>query len=134
MERPRGTKARLGQSAGSRRVSIENWSENIIVTVLQDDPGFTDDINALFDQLQTNSEADVVLDFTAVNYVNSSNLAKLLKLRKQLISNRRKLVLSGIGTNVWGLFLVTGLDKVFDFADSVATGLASVQLDDENAQ
>ena len=109
-------------------MSIENWSENIIVVELQDDPAFSDDLNALIDQVAERNEFDVVLNLAGVNYVNSSNIAKLLKLRKRIINNKRRLVLCGIDTNVWGLFLVTGLDKVFDFAESVATGLASVQL------
>ena len=112
-------------------MSIENWSENIIVAELQDDPAFTDDLNALIEQLE--HQTDVVLNLAGVNYVNSSNIAKLLKLRKRLISNRRKLVLCGIGNTVWGLFLVTGLDKVFEFADSVAMGLATVQIGAEQA-
>ncbi len=107
---------------------IENWSENILVAELQDDPGFSDDISALFEQVERAKDPAVVLDFSGVNYINSSNIAKLLKLRKKLIGDRRRLVLSGINTNVWGLFLVTGLDKVFEFADSVATALASLQL------
>jgi anti-anti-sigma factor len=109
-------------------VSIENWSDNILKVELQDDPAFSDDLTALFDQLDERSEIDVVLNFAGINYLNSSNIAKLLKLRKKLISNKRRLVLCGIMTNVWGLFLVTGLDNVFEFADDVANGLATVQL------
>lgn len=115
-------------------MSIENWSESIVVADLQDDPAFTDDVVALTDQLESQSDCDVVLNFSGVNYLNSSNIAKLLKLRKRVISNQRKLVLCSIGTNVWGLFLVTGLDKVFEFADTVAMALASVQLDAESAR
>ena len=112
-------------------MSIENWSENIVVVELQEDPAFADDLNSVIEQTAERNDVDVVLDFAAVNYVNSSNIAKLLKLRKRLINNKRRLVLCGIDTNVWGLFLVTGLDKVFDFADNVAMGLASVQLEPE---
>ena len=109
-------------------VSIENWSDSIVVVDLQDDPGLTDDLTGLFDQLDKKSDVDVVLDFAGVSYLNSSNIAKLLKVRKKLISDKRRLVLCGIDTNVWGLFLVTGLDKVFEFTDSVSTALATVQL------
>ena len=109
-------------------MSIESWSDNILVVELQDDPALTDDVSALLDQLDIKTDADVVLNFSGVNYVNSSNIAKLLKLRKKVLINRRRLVLCEISTNVWGLFLVTGLDKVFDFAETVATGLAAVQL------
>jgi len=116
---------------GGEVVSIERWSDNILVVELQDDPPFTDDLTSLLDQVESNSEVDVVLNLASVNYLNSSNIAKLLKLRKHLLSGDRRLMLCGINTNVWGLFLVTGLDKVFEFADNVATGLASVQLTDQ---
>lgn len=109
-------------------MSIEDWSENIVVVEVADDPAFSDEIGALFEKLDGRSDVDVVVNLSGVNYLNSSNIAKLLKLRKKLHGNKRKLVLCGINTNVWGLFLVTGLDKVFEFADDLANGLAAVQL------
>ena len=112
-------------------MSVENWSEDILVVELQDDPAFSDDVKAVIDQVDGLKEVNVVLNLAGVNYINSSNIAKLLKLRKKLHARKRRLVLCGIDTNVWGVFLVTGLDKVFDFADNVAMGLASVQLEPE---
>jgi stage II sporulation protein AA (anti-sigma F factor antagonist) len=109
-------------------VAIESWSDNILVVELQDDPAFTDDLNALTEEVSARTDVDVVLNFANVNYLNSSNIAKLLKLRKKIVGNKRRLVLCEINTTVWGLVLVTGLDKVFEFADNVATGLASVQI------
>ena len=109
-------------------MSIENWSEKILVVDLQSDPAFTDDLAVLIDQTAERADRDVVLNFSGVGYVNSSNIAKLLKLRKQLISNKRRLVLCAIDMNVWGIFMVTGLDKVFEFADNVATALAGIQI------
>jgi len=110
-------------------MSVENWSESLILVEPQDDPVFTDDLTAVLDQLQENPQQDVVLNFSGVNYLNSSNIAKLLRLRKLAISNERQLRLCGVNTHVWGLLLVTGLDKVFTFYDDVAMGLASVQID-----
>jgi len=108
---------------------IKNWSEDILLAELQDDPNFSDDVNALLDQLDSKPEQNVVLDFSSVSFLNSSNIAKLLKLRKTVtINNQRKLKLCGINTHVWGVFLVTGLDNVFEYADDVASGLASIQL------
>lgn len=109
-------------------MSIESWSDSVLKVELQDDPAFSDDLNAVMDQLESSPAQDVVVSFAGVNYLNSSNIARLLKLRKKVISNHRRLILCGIDTSVWGLFLVTGLDKVFDFADNVANALASVQL------
>ena len=108
---------------------FEQWSESVILAELADDPQFTDDLTAIIEQCTDNTRLDVLLNFTNVGYLNSSNIAKLLKLRKLVqVNNRRRLKLCGISTHVWGVFLVTGLDKIFDFADDVATGLAGLQM------
>ena len=108
-------------------MSIENWSDNITVVELQEDPAFTDDIAALVEQLNGKAR-HVVLDFAGIHYINSSNLAALLKLRKELNGQHKRLILCGIDTKVWGLFMVTGLDKVFEFQDNVALSLAGLQI------
>jgi len=110
---------------------IENWSENVLLVELGDDPQFTDDMTALLETVEERADVDVVLSFQAITFLNSSNIAKLLKLRKLLVINRRrKLKLCSISTHVWGVFLVTGLDKIFEVHDDIATGLASLQLTD----
>ena len=112
-------------------MSIQKWSDNVSVVEMQDDPVMTDDLTTLTDSVTENTEVDVVLDFSNVNYVNSSNIARLLKLRKTIIlNNHRKMQLCGINSHVWGVFLITGLDKLFDFADNVSVGLAAIQLAD----
>lgn len=108
---------------------LQEWSENIVLAELHDDPAFTDDVTALQEHVERKTDVDVVINFADVNYVNSSNLAKLLRLRKQVtITNQRKMVFCAVNTHVWGLFLTTGLTKTFDFADNVTLGLAGVQL------
>jgi anti-anti-sigma factor len=111
-------------------MSVEQWSETVAMADLSDDPQYTDDLNAVLEQCTSNPQMDVLLNFSEVRYLNSSNIAKLLKLRKLVsISNERRLVLCGISREVWGVFLVTGLDRIFDVTEDVATGLATVQLD-----
>ena len=108
---------------------VQNWSDEILLADLQNDPAFSDDINALIDQVEAHPDRDVALDFSSISFLNSSNVAKLLKLRKIVqINNKRKLKLCAISTHIWGVFLVTGLDKIFDFADDVATGLTGLQM------
>jgi anti-anti-sigma factor len=106
---------------------IERWSDKIAVVHLADDPQFSDELGALEQAIQ-HGKLDVVVDFAAVHFVNSSNIARLLRLRKQMIQHDCRLILCGISTQVWGTFLITGLDKVFDFSDNVPTGLATLQM------
>ena len=112
-------------------MSIQNWSENILVAELQDDPVFTDDLVALSEQVQNSPKLNAVLDMSNVTYLNSSNIARLIDLREQMVvKNKSNLVLCGVGTHVWGIMLVSELHKVFAFADDVAMGLAAVQIND----
>ena len=106
---------------------VEKWSDTVSVVHLADDPQFTEDLLTIEESASV-GKSDVVLDCAAVHYVNSSNIARLLKLRKQMNSSERRLVLCSMSTEVWGTFLVTGLDKVFEFSDNVPTALATLQM------
>ena len=109
---------------------IEKWSEEISIARLANDPQFSDELQTLSEQAE-GAPTDVVLDLAAVKFMNSSHIARLLKLRKQMVAGGRKLVLCAVDSQLWGTFLVTGLDKVFDFADTVPTALASLKIAEE---
>jgi anti-anti-sigma factor len=108
-------------------MAMEKWSEDVYLVRLAEDPQLTDDLTGLESAIE-GKKFSAVLDFTGVKFINSSNLAKLLKLRKQILADGGRLVLCGLGDQVWGALLVTGLDKLFILADDVATALASVQM------
>ena len=108
-------------------MGIQQWSDEICVVDLTDDPQFSEEMNSLLEQLEKRP-SDVVLSFSAVGFINSSNVAKLLRLRKNMISLDRQLVLCDVNTQVWGVFQVTGLDKIFEFTKDVSIALATVQL------
>ena len=112
-------------------MTIQNWSDNVLLVELADDPQFTDDLTALLETIESRDDLDVVLNFQNVSFLNSSNIAKVLKMRKiQVVNHKRKLKICAVNTHVWGVFLVTGLDKIFDVYDDVASGLASLQLNE----
>ena len=110
-----------------------DWSETIVVADLQDEPGFSEELTALNSELERRDERlDVVLNLGDVSYVNSSNIAQLLRLRKAVTESEGRLRLAAVHDTVWSVMMLTGLDKVFDFAPDKATAIASLQLDPEN--
>jgi len=109
-------------------MAIQKWSENITVVELGDDPLFSDELVSLLDRIEA-GPSDVVLNLAAVSFINSSNVAKLLRLRKMMITSGRRLLLCGANTQVWGIFLVTGLDKIFEFTNDISTALTTLQMD-----
>jgi len=135
------------------------WSDNITVAKLADEPTLSDELAILIDQIRSVGGASprtkveaaepapaapkdsrspkavphVVLDFAQVSYINSSNIAQLLRLSKGLTQHNRSMRLCSVSDEVWSVMLVTGLDKVFRFAPDTLTALASLQIEDEQA-
>jgi ABC-type transporter Mla MlaB component len=114
------------------------WSEGILLAELGDEPELSEELSALFERIKAGAggggggaggrASHLVLNFTAVSYLNSSHIAALLRLRKRLIEQRRQLVLCALNEEVLSVFLLTGLDKVFQFEQNTMTALARVQL------
>lgn len=105
----------------------EDWSENVYLVHMADDPAFSDEMESLGRQ----SAADprhVVLDMAAVSFLNSSNLSQLLCLREALSGTGLRIILAALRPEVWSTFLVSGLNKIFATAQSVPLALAEVQL------
>ena len=106
---------------------IQNWSDKIIMADLADDPELTDDLVALAERLEQEPK-DTLINFAAVRFLNSSNISRLLKLRKIILDSNKRLCLCGIVIQVWGVFLLTGLDSLFDVVEDTSTALASLQI------
>ena len=109
---------------------IHDWSDEILIAELNDEPAFSEDIEALIRQLEqpVGSKQDVIVNMKSVSYVNSTNIAQILKLRKTVLSSNRRLRICAVCDQVWSVVLITGLDKILEFTDDVSTSLASLQL------
>ena len=109
---------------------IEEWSEEITIATIGDEPAFSEDMGNLLQRIgeREDSTPDVILDLSSVSYLNSSNIAQMLRLRKRLNTGGRNMRICSVDDQVWGVLMITGLDKIFDFTDDVSTALASLQL------
>jgi len=109
-----------------------DWSENIILANLSDEPALSEELNNIADRVAATDEAQmphVVLDFSRVTYINSSNVSQLLRLRKLLDKAGHELRLCGVTDDVWSVLIVTGLDRLFRFEPDTLTALAGLQID-----
>ena len=113
-------------------MSIQQWSDEILLVDLTGEPAFSEEMMALQDKLDKLHAADrshVVLDLSRVRTLNSTNLAQLLRVRKVLSEHGHKLRICSVQDTVWTVFLVTGLDKIFQFRPDVPSALAGLQLE-----
>jgi len=109
-------------------VGIQNWSENIILVNLAQEPDMSEELRTVCEIISEGRNCDVAVDFSGVDIITSSSIAKLLRLRKLLISNKSQLILCGLKSQTKNIFLVTGLDGVFEFVNDKFIALASLQM------
>ncbi len=129
------------------QMGIDEWSPTILRVDLAAGPAFAEDLSELIERLQTRpphpphsphpphptyAPPSVVLDLSRVSYLVSSNLTQLLTLRKLAKEFQFKLLIAGVPTTLWSVFLTTGLDRLFEFAPDSATALAKITLASES--
>jgi anti-anti-sigma factor len=110
---------------------LQEWSESTLIAELSDEPLFSEEFEALLVRLEASGAdvPDVIVNLLGVSSLNSSNLAQLLRLRKVLLAHDRRLRICSVDESIWSVFMMTGLDKLFEFTDDVATSLASLQIE-----
>ncbi len=108
-----------------------DWSEHIMIANLADEPALSDELELICERICKGADTpNAVLDFHEVSYINSSNIAQLLKLRNDIEGAGRQMILCGVQDDVMSVLVVTGLNAVFQFAPDTLTAIASVQIED----
>ncbi len=113
-----------------------DWSDQIIVCELGDEPALSEELGAAYDRLGSGPgqvKKHVVLNFSGVSYVSSSHLAQTLRLRKKCADISRMLILCSLNDQVWSVFTLTGLDRVFRVTQDPLTALATLQLESDQS-
>jgi anti-anti-sigma factor len=109
-------------------MGIQEWSEDVMLVNLSKEPHLSEDLKAVLAIISKRKDCDVVVDFTEVDIITSSSLSSLLRLRKALTANSRRLTFCGVKPATRNIFTLTGLDGVFEFADDQFVALATLQL------
>lgn len=83
-----------------------------------------DDLDAL---MSKTTEDRVILDFAPVEFMASSALGKLVQFQKKSKQYNAKVKLSGISPQIYEVFKITKLHKVFDIEKDEATARKAFQ-------
>ena len=72
----------------------------------------------LFAVLEKSEERNILLDFRAVQFMSSSVLGVLIRFSKRCKEFKARLKLCGISPEIFQVFKITALDKVFEIHKS----------------
>ena len=79
----------------------------------------------LFRLIEEDRRKNILLNFSSVEFLSSAALGKLITLDKKVKAHSGKLKLSNIRPEIYEVFAITKLNKLFDIKDDEADGLAA---------
>jgi anti-sigma B factor antagonist len=110
-------------------VHVETKDETLVLKILDERIREEGQIQRLYDDivaaLEKSTETQVVLDFASVQFMSSSMLGKLVMLHKKCQDFKAKLKLSAIAPEIFEVFKITKMNRLFDFQPDVATARKS---------
>lgn len=74
--------------------------------------------NQLFGLVEEDGRQKIVLDFANVEYLSSAALGKLITLDKKVKSAKGKLRLCSVRPDIYEVFAITKLNKLFDMYEN----------------
>jgi len=84
------------------------------------------ELKKIFDKLISQKTPKIVIELSKVTYVDSSGLATLVGILKNMRSYGGKMRLSGLTPKVKSLFEITKLDKLFEIMASEEEAIAGL--------
>lgn len=114
-------------STGTRRLDLEEVGD-VTVAKFTDkkilDEGNIQIIgNQLFALIEEDGRKKIVLDFSNVEYLSSAALGKLITMDKKVKAAKGKLRLCNIRADIYEVFAITKLNKLFDMKDNLEAAL-----------
>ena len=114
-------------STGTRRLDLEEIGDVTVAKFVDKkilDEGNIQIIgNQLFALLEEDGRQKIVLDFSNVEYLSSAALGKLITMDKKVKAAKGKLRLCNIRPDIYEVFAITKLNKLFDMKDNLEAAL-----------
>jgi anti-anti-sigma factor len=115
--------------AAYRRLQVNEVGEVCVVRFR--DQKIIEDINIqewgqeLFQLVDTDNRQKLLLNFSAVDFLSSAALGKLITLDKKVKARSGMLKLCNIRPEIYEVFAITKLNRLFDIKDDESDALAS---------
>ena len=115
--------------AAHRRLEVSEVGEVTVVRFVDrkilDESNIQELGTELFQLVEEEHRNRLVLNFFNVEFLSSAALGKLITLDKKVKAHGGRLKLSNIRPEIYEVFAITKLNKLFDIKDDVADALAA---------
>ena len=115
-------------------MGIQNLSEDVILVELpSDNQKIAKEFKAVNETISKKCLCNIIIDFTRVEIITSSNISNLLILRNLLEDSGHQLILSNVDTMTKCIFVVAGLNETFNFVEDNTAALEAIKKTDSPA-
>jgi anti-sigma B factor antagonist len=113
--------------AGRRRLQVADMDGVAVVQFVDkkilDESNIQEMGQELFQLVEEEKRDKILLNFSSVEFLSSAALGKLITLDKKVKAHGGKLKLTNIRPEIYEVFAITKLNKLFDIQDDEATAL-----------
>jgi anti-anti-sigma regulatory factor len=108
-------------------MGIKNLSKDaLLVELPSKSPKIAAQLKAVNATVSKNGSCDVIIDFSRVEIINSANISNLLILHNMLQNSDHRLIFCNVATVTKCIFVVAGLNDIFEFVDDRSKAMATV--------
>ena len=109
-------------------MAIQELTDNtILIELPSQNTKIAEELKAVNKTISEASACNIIIDFSRVEILASSNISNLLIMRSLLHDLGHKLILCNVSTMTKCIFVVAGLSEIFNFADNTTSALAELQ-------
>ena len=98
-------------------------ADDLYVVTLPAEPNVSKELQAVNEMVSERCDFDVIVNFRGIEVLTSPSLANLITLHNLVRGAGHRLVLYNMGLTTKSIFLATGLDSLFHFADDRAAAV-----------
>lgn len=107
-------------------MGIKNLSEDVLLVFLTAEPELDKQLQQLNAVVSQSCEQDLIVDFSKVEVLDSSNLSNLMILNNFVKDSGHKLVLFNMNITTKSLFQTVGLKTEFKIVDDKSSALNEI--------
>jgi anti-anti-sigma factor len=127
---PRRSRRKLSSMATPRRIKITESGKVSVITFndskIIDESEIQEFGQELYDLVERDGRKKIVLNFANVEFLSSAALGKLIGFDKRVKQHGAELILSNIRPEIYEVFAITKLTKLFVIKDDEADALAAI--------
>lgn len=114
---------------GQRRLEVSDVGDVAVVRFVDrkilDGSNIHELARELFQLVEEQGRKKLLLNFASVELLSSETLGELIKLDKKVKQHSGKLILTNIKPEIYVVFAITRLNKLFDIRDDESQALAA---------